>query len=239
MTPTLNQIAFSLFHLIRPRVANSEVISLDGLKFDIENTRELLIRNEQNKNRTVTTDIIQDLGDVEMEPVDRAELCDTTVDCTFLRSKLPLPSPIELHHSDLIIRVGPLDKIARGFDRIAYERVPFEFMNKFTKHTIKWFRMNNNGYIYLAIHPDNKKAKSIRHINVQGVWADVEAVRNFQTCEGKPCYNDNMSYPVKAWMVNNIKTFILEKYLGKEAAAAIDESGDFNNNPIQQTSAKK
>lgn len=233
MNPTLNEIAFSLMHTIRPRLANSEVISLDGLKFDINNVRELLIRNEQNKNRTVTSDIIQDLGKVEMEPIDRAELCNENIGCTFLRSKLPLPSPIELHHSDLITRVGPLDKIAKGYDQISYERVPFEFLNKFTKNTIKWFRMNNSNYLYLAIHPDNIKAKAIKNINVQGVWSDVETVRNFKTCEDQVCYNDNSSYPVKSWMINYIKTYILEKYLGKEAAAVIDDSNDYKNNSIK------
>lgn len=232
MNPTKQEIAFSLFHTIRPRLANSEVISLDNIKFDIDNVRELLIRNEQNKNRTVDTNIIQDLGCVELEAIDRAECCDIELGCTFLRSKLQLPTPIELHHSQLITRVGPIDKIAPPFDRVSYDSVHLAFLNKFTKNKPKWFTKDNDNYLYVVLDKDAKN-KFIKSVNVAGVWSDPETVRNFRTCEGKPCYTDNSSYPVKAWMVNYIKSYILEKYLGREAVAAMDDSGDFKNNPVQ------
>lgn len=232
MTPTLNQIAFNLMHIIRPRVANSEVISLDSLKFDINNYRSLLIRNELNKNRTIDSNIIQDLGCVEMELVDAAECCDTTSDCKILRSKLPLPSPIELHHSQLITRVGPVDKTTRPYDKLDYSRVPFMRYNKFTKNNIYYFTMNNSNYLYLLT--SDIKHKSISKINIQGVWEDVETVRNFQTCENKPCYNDNDSYPIKAWMLPAIKQLVFEKYLSREDIASLDASNDFKDNPTNE-----
>ena len=232
MTPTLNEIAFNLIHVIRPRVANSEVISIDNIKFDIKNVRAQLLRNELNKNRTIDSEIVQDLGCVELELIDAAECCDVTADCKILRSKLPLPSPIELHHAQGITRVGPVNKTSRKYTQIPYERVPYIFYNKFTKNEIYFFLMNNSNYLYVLTH--DFKHKVITDLNVQGVWEDPETVRQFKTCEGFPCYNDDLSFPVKAWMVPMIKQLVIEKYLGKEALAALDNTGDFQDNPNVQ-----
>jgi hypothetical protein len=144
---------------------------------------------------------------------------------------------VELHHKSLITWVGPGgDAIGHQFDIIPHQRVPFEIKgaNKFTKNLVKAFQMNNGGYLYLAIHPDNLKGQLIRKIKILGVWEDPEAVRDFEDCSGDVCYTDNSAFPIKSWMVNTIKDIVIKNYVIPESQARVDDSNDNKSNPTQQ-----
>lgn len=237
MGPTLNEISFSILDVIRPRAGTNDPISLDLIKFHIHNTRAMLIKQDLNKGYSPDPDIVQDLECVDMELVDRAECCSTNVNALFVRSKLQLPRFIELHHKQMIMRAGPVDKIAKNYDIITYSRVPFEGLNRFTKGLIKAFTMNNGGYLYLMIHPDNKKGFSIEKINVQGVFENPVEASKFLTCTNKPCYTDDSAYPIKSWMLNPIKDIIIKNYVGIQNRTGIDDSNNLKSDPKPQASA--
>ena len=67
---------FGILGKIKPYLSDDTDVSYREVAFELANQRALLIRNELNKNRTIDSDIIQDLGCVSMEPVDPAECCE-------------------------------------------------------------------------------------------------------------------------------------------------------------------
>jgi len=232
---TLKEISFSILETVRPKASITEPITLELIKFHVKNTRAQLIRQELNKSRSVDNEIIQDLGCIDLVKVDRSECCSTDIGCVFLRTSIKIPGFIELNQKPLITRIGPVDKISKPWQLIQYERVPFEFLNKFTKNEIKVFLMNNNDYIYLAIHEDNILKKTLKKINIQGVLEDPEKASTFNQCSGQVCFSDNSNFPVKDWMINSIKDLVIKTFIGPESKQPIDYSNNQKSDFSPQT----
>jgi len=64
---TLKELSFRILESIRGEIGAEENIDIREIEYDITNTRALLLRNELNKNRTVSSSIIQSLGCIEIE----------------------------------------------------------------------------------------------------------------------------------------------------------------------------
>ncbi len=232
---SLNQLAYSVLETVTPKAVIGQPITLDIIKFHIKNVRAQFIRNEGNKNRSIDPEIIQDLGCVDLVLVDRAECCDTEIDCFFLRTRNKLPGFIELHHKPMVTRIGPVDKIARPYQLIPFERVPFEFYNKFTRNEIKAFLMNNNDYMYFAIHKDNILSRSLTKVNIQGILENPSDASFFTSCSGQSCFSDDStSFPMKGWMASSVIAEVIRMFIGPESKQPLDTSNDndVNFNPI-------
>lgn len=237
VTPTLNEIVYSIIEIIRPKLMSGDAINKDLVKFLVKNTRAALIRQDLNKAHTIDRSLIQDLGCVEVEIVDSAECCDIESECSFIRTKKPIPSLVELHNKTLLTRVGPIDKMGKAYEVLEYERVPYEISseNPFTNKLLKAFMMNSKGYVYLLIPKNSKSKMMIEYINIQGVFEDPEQLREYASgCSGSACYSDDEPFPVKHWMINSIRDIVIQKYLGVQSQARIDTSNDNKVNPEQQ-----
>jgi len=192
---------------------------------DLINTqRALALTNQYNqKTRTISSQIIQDLGCVEMECVDASSCCGNLIpiDCKILRSKKEIPKVIEFYNSDAITRVGPIKITSKPFSYIPLKRVPTVGNGRTNKDTIYAFYYNNRIYLYSK----NPNYLVIENINVQGVFEDPTEVANFTTCEGKPCWTPEDKYPMmqKTWAY--IRP-IIENDLRKKYGIPIDDSTD-------------
>lgn len=225
LTTTRNEIIYSILDILKPNAKSNEPFSLDLIGFHVDNTRAFLIKQDSNKGYTADNYIIQDLGIVEIEPVDKAESILIEIGCNFMRTVKPIPSTIELHHGELLTRVGPIDKTARNYDIIKYERVPYEGYNKYTNNLIKAFRINNSGHIYLTVPKDNRE-KILSYINIQGVFENPRLAADFVNYNGNPCYTDDSPYPIKQQMVQSIKDIVLKNYGILESKMPIDKEND-------------
>lgn len=224
MTTTLNELVYSILNTVRARPVSTEIISKELVAYHIRNVRAQLIKQDANRGYSADPYIIQDLGCLELEKVDSADCCTDESDCVVLRTKRPIPSVIELHHKQLITRVGPVDKTAINYDWIEYSRVPFIGENRFTKKRIKAYQMHNNGHIYL-ITP-TFLSTGIKHINVQGVFENPEDVASYQNCEGTACYNNDSPYPIKSWMIPVITKMVIDMFVGPQAQALTDTTNN-------------
>lgn len=229
---TLNQIVFSILDTVRPDNMTNSNITEELIRFHIKNIRAQLIKQEANKGHSVDSYIVQSLGCVGLDIVDQSECCDIPTGCTLLRTSVKIPSPIEMYNRQLITRVGPINKLNESWQQIEYERVPFSSYNRITKSLIKWFTMNNNGYIYL-ITPDNDLLnKSIEYVNIQGVFEDPEELGTFTNCStNSPCFTADDSFPVKEWMVPIIIEMVIRKFVIVQSNAPVDSTNDGKNNP--------
>ena len=77
---SLNKIVYSIQEKLRVELSDDDPIDWRLIAEEIHTTRAAFIRNEMNRNRTPDPFIIQNLGCVELEVVDRAECCDITID---------------------------------------------------------------------------------------------------------------------------------------------------------------
>ncbi len=132
---SLNEIVYSIWEKIRPELADDDSIDFRLIQDAVHTQRALLLRNEYNRNRTIDPFVIQDLGCVELEVVDRAECCDITIDCSIIRTSQKIPSLIELHNESLMW-VNPVDKLEKSFSFISYERAKFISGHRFTSRQI-------------------------------------------------------------------------------------------------------
>jgi hypothetical protein len=204
---TLNEIAYDIFEHLRPEISDDDHIDISQIKFNIHTQRSLWLRNELNKNRTIDENIIQDLGCIELDLADRAECCDIESDCTILRTKVKIPKTLELHNKTAITRVGFIDKLDYKINFISYERAKYAGNSRFNKKMIYAFLLN--GYIYLYSNSDFMY-KFLTHINIRGVFENPTEAAKFNTCEGEPCYSDDMQYPLSTWMIPYIKGEVLK-----------------------------
>lgn len=221
MSTTLNQLVFDIYNTKRAGVlSDDDNISERLIEFWIRNVRSLLIRQDYQKKRSLSENIIQSLGCVLLELVDKSTCCDSiTADCNILRSTQRIPQPIEVDQKDLITRIGPIDLSTHGYSIIPYSRVPYVGSNKYTRFFTRAFVKDN--YVYVMTNND-----LLEYINVQGVFEDPVEVKNFSHCDGLPCYTDNDSYPISSWMIPAIKEIILKSDFAMTSIAGVDNTND-------------
>jgi hypothetical protein len=227
---TLNEIAYDLLSIVRPQLSDDTDISLDQIKFWVNNQRALWIKREMDRNRAIDDDIQQVIC-AELEVADASDCCDVQTGCSILRTKEEIPNPIELHNKPAITRVGNVNKLSRPFSFVDYSRVPYVGNGKFNKDNIFTFLHNSRIYVI----SNSPFIAPMQNIVIRGVFEDPREVANFTDCDnGKPCYSDDQEYPIKSWMLPQMKDMVLKNNLLITAQAeqqSADESNDGKSNP--------
>ncbi len=207
---TFDEAVYKIWEDLRPNLSDDDDIDYRLVAKELHTQRALFIRNELNKQRSIDPFIIQSLGCVEMQPVDRAECCDVTIDCSILRSVQKIPSTVELHFTTPLW-ITPVDSLEKSFSLVDYERVKWIKGNRFTSRQIYAFILNN--YVYLVSEDDTHA--QITHISVKGVFENPEEVGDFNTCDGDACFTGSSIYPIKEWMFAYVKAEAAKNLLPK------------------------
>lgn len=217
---TLNQLVYDGLSTIQGtgRYSDDSLLSQEQVEFSYINGRAFLIRQDQNKGRSLSDNVTQTLPCVEFISVDASECCDTSTECTVMRSKNKIPRPIELHQRDLITRVSGNDIMGTSFPFMPYARFTRAGVSKWTKNNPK--STIKNGYIYI-INPPLAFSKG----SVSGVFEDPREVGQYFTCEGSPCYTNDMAFPISAHMIPLLKELVL-KDLKIQISVPSDFKGD-------------
>lgn len=223
---TMNELVYQIWEKLRPNLSSDDDIDNRLIKAEIHNKRARFLRNELNRNRTVDPFIVQDLGCVEMQIVDRAECCDITIDCSILRSVQKIPSTIELH-SDTMLWVNPVDRLEKPFSLVDYQAAKFIGGHRFTSRQIYAFILNN--YLYLISEDDSHS--QITHVSIRGVFENPEEAAVFVNCsDGSSCFTGDSEYPLKSWMADAVQTEVYNTLLSK-IKLPVDTSNDSKGNP--------
>lgn len=203
---TKNEIIYSILDTIKPENMTNSNISRELVSYLIDITRVQLITQSLNKGHSIPSNIIQSLGCIPIIFADKAECCSISIDCIIARTEIEIPIMISMHNKEMFTRIGPIDLSLPQYDKINYERVPFESKSRF--NFIKSFTTNNSRFIYLL----SKSTILLDYINVQGILTTPSDASNF-TCEGKSCYNDNSQYPITDQMLNPLMDIISKRLL--------------------------
>jgi len=228
---TYDKIVFDLMNIKRGQLSDDDIGDERQYEFWLNNTRALLIRQDNNKGRSLTENIIQDLGCVEIETADVAECCDMEYGCMIKRTKLQLPRPIELSQQDAILRVGTIDKTSKAFTFVPYEQFIFSGNGRFNKYII--FVTYRNGRLYLS-SSNNLTLKGMKWINVRGIFEDPRSVKDFTRCDGTPCYTGDSEYPMSNWMIEVVKKMILDTNIKTMLTIPADTTNDASGDPQTQ-----
>ena len=188
----------------------------------INSQRELWIRNEYNKNRSIDPNIQQELSCVELELVDPHNCCvDVPIGCKILRTKKQLPNSIEFYNRIGITSVGPTDITQKRYAIIDYNRVPYIGNSRFNKNTIYVFLYDK----YLYVISKSELTILFKFITIRGVFSDPTEAGEFISCNGKPCWSPEEPYPLNQWMWEYMLPYIAQR-LGKKQIVPLDKDNN-------------
>lgn len=208
---TLNELVYQVYESLQ---INADDTTLDRRLIEdfIAEERALWIRNELNKNRSIDPSIIQDLGCVEVVQVSpTTECCDlpNLGECSILRTKDPIPNSIELYQDKLITRVGPVVLTSPRYTQISLDAAPSAGHGRFNWKEVYYFLLSNHIYLFSR---NNLFSLTVDTINVQGVFENPKEAARYKTCDDKPCWTPDQSYPINSWMwAQWVKPRVLEK----------------------------
>ena len=223
---TLNDIVYSILTSVKPHLTDDEDLTFEKIAYDVRNKRSVFIRNEYNKNRSVDSIFVQDLGCVPVTKVDAAECCDFDSGCKIVRTTEKIPTPIATHRKPLIQRVGPVNKLQRSYNIVTYKEAINSGNGAYNHKEI--YTYFHNGYIYLV--SKNENVYMLKYINIQGVFENPEDVSRYNLCDSDtPCYDDNSAYPLPNWMEEYIKTALKEEYIKVDIVMPKDLANDSKN----------
>lgn len=201
----------------------------------IDTQRALLVSQFLEKKRSIPRNLIQDLGCVPVELVDSAECCASlTAGCKVIRTSDQVPIPLVANNKELITHVGSINKTAKPWSLIQYERVPVVGSGRFNGHYNVNYCYYRNGYIYVVYKPDDIFDALIETINIQGVWESPEDVKNYYTCSGVACYSNDDAYPINMRMIDILKQNILQFNIKLFLTVPKDNSNDSEDTQKQQ-----
>lgn len=187
----------------------------------INSQRELWIRNEYNKNRSIDPNIQQELSCVELELVDPYNCCiEVPEGCKILRTKQQIPNTIEFYNKKAITSVGPTDITKKRFTIIDYNRVPYAGSSRFNRNTIYVFLYDN----YLYLFSKSELTILFKYITIRGIFTDPTEAAQFTSCAGKPCWTPNDPYPLNQWMWEYMLPYLRQRLMQKQIIPLDEEN---------------
>ena len=225
MGTSLNSFVYDVLSTIEgaSRLSDDIEISNEQIEYLACNNRAFLIRQDQNKGRSLSDNVIQVLSCVEVIEVDASECCDIQTECHILRTKNRIPRPIEVHQKDLIVRVAGIDMLGKGWSIVPYARAIRSGISKHTKNTTRAFF--HNGYVYIINAP-----VGIKKISISLVAEDPREAGQFANCSGNPCYTNDDSFPISNHMLPLLKDLVL-----KDLKIMVSVPSDQRGNESQKT----
>ena len=201
---TLYQIIYNIRNLVKDSKSDDLKLSDRQYEFIVNYLREKLIVQQLQKGRSISSNIKQDLGVIELEKVDRSE--DEIISKRYvLKSKVQIPQTIELDQKDLLTYVGGTDKQSP----IAFKTKSYASRVKNLKYSSKeMVAYLTDGYLYIS----GCSNPNLKYINVEGVFLSPRDVYNFKREDGSPCYNPSTDrYPISGRMIDMINDLIKSK----------------------------
>ena len=221
---TLDEIAYNLLNLVRGGRSNhDEHISLDQIKFNIKHYRAMFIRRDYAKNGFTSRHIEQDLGCVDIKPVDASKCCNIKTDCPVYRTIKPIPKTIRYNFEEAITHVGDVTGIGT-IPMVSSNTIQWLPYDKYTKGKMKAYMIADFLYVY--------NAEGLESINIRGVFEDPQEVSSFDKCDNGGCYDDSKhSFPISMDMLSLINQGIISGELQLLSGSFSDTTNDRMQDP--------
>lgn len=177
--------------------------------------RAKYLRQDLNDSRKTTDISIVQTFCLELEYVSMNQ-CGLELECDrILRTKRPIPNPLELHTKVAITVVKPTNRISLPFNFVSKEKALYSKHSPY-KNSIFAF-LDTDKYIYVL--SESNTVGMMESITISGVFEDPLELRSYSACCGQvqtACYDDaTTDYPLQAHLIDLIKFEIVNELLGK------------------------
>ena len=201
---TLAEIIRNLKKIIKD-TSDDYQISDYQMIYIVNYVRDFLIRQDFERGRSLSSNIIQGLKDVEYDSVDKAESTVTEADEDIFKSILAIPKPIEVYNKDLITYVGGVNRT----EPIQFTTSVRAYRDKYSKYTGAMQRAYlRDNHMYLEGCEDWAKYNYI-----EGVFFDPIQVWIFNGLTNADDPNLNLEYPISGHMLKTLNDIILKNEL--------------------------
>ena len=212
---TLNKLIFDVREYLKQYNNDSDlddryITYLYGIK------RAKYLRQELN-NFQRTTDITSTQTlclELEEIPINQ---CNIDFDCeTIVRTKDPIPKPLELHIKSALTSVRSTNRISVPFSFVTKERALYSMHSSFNNGIFAF--LDNDLHIYFISKLDTLKL--IECVTVTGIFEDPLELLNYTNCCGcndaSPCFDlDTVDYPLQPHYIDLIRGEIVQDLTSK------------------------
>lgn len=222
-----NEIIYDVREAIKEYVDDSE-ISNDYIGYLYNIKRAKYLRQDLNNyQRTVDNSVQQTYcAALEEVPMNR---CGLDFDCgTILRTKKPVPKPLELHTKTAITHVKPTTRITTPFNFTTREKVAYVDAAPYARSLYAF--LDDDDYIY--VYSKNDAYKLLECISISGVFENPLDLALYSTCcncaEETPCFDEaTTDYPLQPHYIDLIRTEIIrELAAGKQIPEDMKNDAD-------------
>jgi hypothetical protein len=206
-------------------VSNRYIIHLYNIK-----RAKYLRQDLNNYQKTADNSILQSFC-LSLEEVSANE-CNVEYDCkTLLRSKQPIPTPLELHTKVAITKIKPTNRLSIPFNMVTKDKVAY--LDGATFKSSLYAFIDVDEYIYI-VSKNDESYKILDCITVTGVFEDPLELANYQNCCGcstsTVCFDELESeYPLQPHYIDLIRREIVNDLLQLKQ---IKEDKENNSNDI-------
>lgn len=183
--------------------SDDRLISDYQMIFIINYIRSFLIRQDYEKGRSLSSNVIQDLGVVNFVSIDKAESDVTSATVNIFKSEAEIPKPIEVYNKDLITYIGGVDKQSpiqfTTKARATWDKYAAKFTHGKERAFIK------DGYMYIEGCEDYVVYKSI-----EGVFENPIDVWVFKGLTSHDDPDLTLMYPMSSHMIRTMNDLILQ-----------------------------
>lgn len=205
------EVIYSIRERLRQTIDDSNIDDREII-FEVNNQRSLFYRNEYNKrNRVIDEEIKQTLC-VDLQEAS-ADECNCDSNCTVLRSTVPIPTVIELHHKNALLKVSSTLVGDTPFSLVSYNQFPYVGQSKYSNKEV--FVTQHNGYLYFK--SKSKLHRFLDKASVEVILENPLDIKDFLDCpSSQNCFNeDTFEYPIKAYVFAYISERVVNVFINK------------------------
>jgi len=194
---TLNKIAQNIADSLGKPF---DVLLRERIKYTVKYYRAEFIRQDIERNG-ISSHFLQTFT-TELVKADKADTCLVNVNCTILKTKNPIPSPVRVK-GELFKYIGDAG-YKQAYTYRQLEELQYSEYNKYTSK-VKSYDYKND-YIYVF------NTTKVKYITIQAVFEFPEEV-NTVCSVTKECYTDDSKFPISSDMIRRITVGLLSSEL--------------------------
>lgn len=234
---SLNEISYRILNIIRPKLSDDDAIDISEIKFDVNNIRSTLLKRKFNKKYfEIPSNLVQTLDNLSVSYVNSSTVFSPEIaaNTVLLKSNLKLPKILQSNMGKSIIKeVSAANILSDNFTVINGRFAKSSGSGKFNKRNAFVFIEDD----YLYIITKRLIYKALEYVNIQAVFEDGNAIKDFKNAnystdtsdtmyDANLLYTDDDEYPVTLDMIKEIEDIIVYNKLLTENNAAIDSNND-------------
>lgn len=211
----VSEITYDIREAVRQYIDDSElddryILYLVAIK------RAKYLRQQLNNFRRTTDNSALQTFCVEMVKVNASE-CDVEYECnTIVRSKKPIPTPIDLHTKPAITSVKSTSVLGVPFNFVEKNRAVYASSHPSFTGMITFY--DSDGYLYAT---SSKKINFIDCLTITGVFEDPLELKNYSNCcscdDAESCFDENTTdYPLQSHLLDLVREEVVRDILRTE-----------------------